>query len=206
MSMPYRMVTCTNCSLQEASLILHGYFVWRDNQNREASIDRELGICRDCCTVSPIECLPNRGAFEDADEAFLAGFWRKRSLKKKIYRSIWRESLIQQALDPASGFAVLRQVMALHRGPVCLACGSAHVSTMPIPYGHDTDSEEPVPTGTIHPGCGGELLVRGSGGERVAVMIYKNVYDIHGQFVDRAVSNSLRSRYRFGARIPQVFC
>lgn len=185
MSVPYRIVTCTDCNVQEDSLILNGYFVWRDNQNREASLDRELGICRDCCTVTPIERLPDRDEFDEAEEAFLAGFWRKRSLRRKIYRSFWRPSLIQKALDPASGFEVLRQVMALHRGPVCLACGSPDVSTMPIPYGHDTASEEPVPTGTIHPGCGGELLVRGSGGERVAVMIYKNVYDIHGQFVER---------------------
>ena len=35
MSVPYRIVTCTNCNLEEASLILNGYFVWRDSQNRE---------------------------------------------------------------------------------------------------------------------------------------------------------------------------
>ena len=185
MSVPYRIVTCTDCNLQEASLILNGYFVWRDSNGSEASFDRELGICRDCCTVTPIERLPDRDEFDEAEEAFLAGFWRKRSLRKKIYRRFWRKSLIQEALDPNSGFEVLRQVMALHRGPVCLACGSPDVSTMPIPYGHDTALEAPVPTGTIHPGCDGELLVRGSGRERVAVMIYKNVFDIHGQFVER---------------------
>ena len=56
---------------------------------------------------------------------------------------------------------------------------------MPIPYGHDTSSVETVQTGTIHPSCGGELLVRGSGGERIAVMMFKNVFDIHGQFAER---------------------
>ena len=166
-------------------MILYGYFVWRDDQNREASLDRELGICRDCRAVTPIECLPDRDEFNEAEEVFLAGYLRKSYLRKKIYRSFWKKSLIEEALDPASGFAVLRQVMALSRGQVCLACGSDDVSTIQIPYGHDTASVEPVQTGTVHPGCEGELLVHGSGEERVSVMMYKNVYDIHGQFVER---------------------
>jgi hypothetical protein len=120
---------------------LDGYFVWRDSQNRETRFNRELGICRDCCTVTPIERLPNRFEFNEAEEAFLAGFWRRRSFRKNNYRSFETNNLIEQALDPTSGFEVLRQVMALRRRPVCLACGSPDVSTMPIPYDHDTASE-----------------------------------------------------------------
>ena len=185
MSVPYRIVTCTNCNLEEASLILNGYFVWRDSQNRETSFDRELGICRDCCTVTPIECLPDRDEFNEAEEAFLASSWHKRSLRKKIHQSFWKTSLIEKALDLSSGYEVLREVMGLQRGPMCLACGSPDVSTIPIPYGHKTSSIELVPTGTIHPGCGGELMVSGSGDERIAVRMYKNVFDINGQFVER---------------------
>lgn len=185
MSVTYRNVTCTDCDLHQTSLVLYGGFVWRDAQNREWHFGRELGICRDCGGVTPIERLPDRDEFDEAEEAFLAGFWRKRSLRKKVYRSFWRKSLIQNALDPASGFEVLRAVMNLRRGPVCLECGCPDVSTMPIPYGHDSSSVEPFHTGTIHPGCGGELLVYGSGDERIAVGMYKNVFDIQGQFVER---------------------
>ena len=185
MSVPYRNVSCTGCDLQQTSLVLYGFFVWRGAQNREWYIDRELGICRDCCTVTPSERLPDRDEFNEAEEAFLAGFWRKRCLRKKVYRSIWNKSLIQKALDPASRYEVLQAVMNWQRGPVCLSCGSTAVSTMPIPYGHDTSSVDPVPTGTIHPGCGGELLDFGSGGERVAVQMFKNVFDIQGQFIER---------------------
>jgi hypothetical protein len=185
MSMPYRIISCSRCDLYETSLNMYGFFVWRDPQNREFHIDRELGICRDCRTVTPIERLPDHDEFDEAEEAFLSGFWRKRSLRKKIYRSFWKDSLIEKALDPESGYEVLRAVMALKRTPVCLVCGSSSVSTMPIPYGHNPSSEDPVPTGTIHPGCGGELIISGSGGERIAMSRYKNVYSLEGQLIDR---------------------
>ena len=185
MSMPYRIISCSRCDLYETSLKMYGFFVWRDPQSRECHIDRELGICRDCHTLPPIERLPDRDEFDEAEEAFLSGYWRKRSLRKKIYRSFWNDSLIQKALDPGSGYEVLRAVMALKRTPVCLVCGSSDVSKMPIPYGHDPSSAALVPTGTIHPGCGGELFICGSGGERIAVRQNKNVYDLEGQLIDR---------------------
>ena len=182
--MPYQEIACSSCGNGKWSVILWGQFVWRDNEQREFFIDRELGFCRDCEQIVAKEKLPSRDDYNEAKDAFHAGFLRRLFITSRLDRNPFQRSLVAEALDRRSGFEVLEAVMALGREPVCLQCGSDRVFAIPIP---ETDGRWDcswIPTGVKHPDCGGEFLVRGSGGNRVAVRLYKRSYDTRGRFLE----------------------
>lgn len=183
MSVPYRIVSCSACKLSQFSTILNGYFVWRDPEYREYDIDRELAVCRGCNGIVPKEKFPNQDLFQKAKEIYYASFFKRKFLAARTRQDDYGSSLINKAIRREERFEVLEAVMGLRRRPVCLSCGSANVSAIPIPDNHDVRSEKFHRTSMMHPGCGGELLVRGSGGERIAVHLYKRTYDIRGNLV-----------------------
>lgn len=194
MSVPYKVVSCSVCGYSQWNLILVGSFVWRDSTNREYSIDRELGYCRYCENIVAMERLPSLDEFDKARDAFHASYIRKKFIAARLDRDPLRQDLIADALDPSGGFEVLEAVMSLGRGPVCLRCGADQVEAIPIPASDFLDARNGVPTGFLHPGCGGEFFARGSGGNRIAPSIEKRVYDIFGQLIETIPAHRYRDR------------
>jgi hypothetical protein len=164
--------------------MLYGKFKWRNSVGHEYRFDRELGICRDCQKVVAIEKLPSKDDFENAKRIFHTGF-----MKKWVFATIIADNCRSDAANKAvrsdSGFDVLEEVMELRRGPVCLTCGSAHISAIPMPHIHNFRGIQRIPTGVLHPGCGGELSINSSGSTRFAFKLYENVYNTSGQLIER---------------------
>lgn len=180
MSVPYRIISCSGCELSQSSTILNGIFVWRDSNYRERDIDRELAVCRGCGDIVPKEKFPKQDLFQKAKEIYHSGALKRKWLGALRRQDDFTPSIIEDAISHDEGFEVLEAVMNLKRRPGCLFCGSADVSAISIPDNLDMLGEDVHRTSTLHPGCGGELLMRGSGGRRIAMRLYKRIYDIHG--------------------------
>jgi hypothetical protein len=123
-----------------------------------------------------MENLPDPAVFQEA---------------RKRQASFWRSRLKRFGKDGAGvlasgeGFAVLEEVMELGRLPVCLTCGQHDVEPILLPRGGSRDASIRQ-LGMVHPGCGGQLSVQGSGGPdgmRVAPRQVTHIFDIHGQFI-----------------------
>jgi hypothetical protein len=184
MSVTFKIITCASCGYGAFSTILNGRFKWRNSVGHEYWFDRELGICRDCQKVVAIEKLPSKDDFENAKRIFHAGFMKK-WVFGRIIADNCRSDAVKNAVRSDSNFDVLEEVMELRRGPVCVTCGSAHISAIPMPHIHNLQGVEPIPTGVLHPSCGGELFIQSSGGTRFTMKMYENVYNTSGQLIER---------------------
>ena len=172
MSVSYEIISCDTCDYQGTSLVAAGKFVWKSGQ-REHWIDRSLALCQSCQGVVAIEKFPDLAMFQDA---------------RKRRSSFWRRALGRFGEDAAGKlakeecFTVLEQVMELGRRPVCLTCGQHDVEPILLPKGGSRDASIRQ-LGMVHPGCGGQLTVQGSGGVRIALTRMTRIYDTEGQFV-----------------------
>lgn len=83
MSVPYRIISCSACGLNQFTNVLNEYFVWRDPEYREYNIDCELAICRGCNAIVPKEKFPNQDLFQKAKEIYYAGFLKLNGLQPK---------------------------------------------------------------------------------------------------------------------------
>lgn len=172
MSMPFQIISCVKCGCGAMSSILYGGFVWRDDQRREAAMSRELGYCLDCARIVAKEKLPTPDCLTEPSEPAAASFFERLLAKVKRDRT-----------SPRASLKVLEAVIKLGRKPVCLDCGSDQVISIPIPK-RDRNDDSLAPTGVMHPDCGGEFVVKGSGGTRFRFILVKRVYDINGRLIE----------------------
>jgi hypothetical protein len=175
MSVPFEIIECDRCEYVQTTLVTAGKFVWT-NGHDEYWFDRDLALCDDCEAVVAIERFPAKHIFEMAKQR-RASFWRR--LTKK-----YGDGEVGK-IAASESFTVLEAVMALRRAPVCLECGGTHIRPLVRPGGSDTANTTARSLHAVHPGCGGGLTIRGSGGERVAPLEITRVYDIYGRKVSQ---------------------
>ena len=171
MSVPFEIIECERCDYIQTTLVTAGKFVWTVG-TEEFWFDRELGVCVDCQAVVAMEKFPDPALLSAAQKR-RNGFWNKLT---KRYGNDEAGHLASYA-----GFSVVESVMSLGRKPVCLSCGGSHVQRLALPDDGESNNTAVCLLHITHPGCGGELTIRGSGGERVAPMEVTRIYDIHGQ-------------------------
>ena len=133
MSIPFSIVTCSDCDLRGSTLQLAGLFRWRDRTGRSCHMARTMGFCPDCDALVAMEILPTPGDLEDA---------RTRASEHRAYNaklaSPWGRLRNALATFPRRPVAiddpeVLDAVHRLRRKPACLRCGSSEVTALPWP-------------------------------------------------------------------------
>ena len=142
-------------------MALSGLFYYVD-QGSELKVDREIGRCCGCNSLTAIESFTNSTKLIQKHDK------QTQDLKAE-YRSIWRY-LIQsffrkQKIDNANSLAGIAKKLYLNNirkgTEKCLSCGSMKI----IPFGCDYSLEYDVilhtgtkDTGFKHPDCGGQII------------------------------------------------
>jgi hypothetical protein len=176
-SVPFEIIACEACGYRATSLVTAGKFVWTEG-GEEYAFGRDLAVCRACCQVVAMECLPDRAELAATPPAPVPVTPARTFLDRLL-----RRPTPQPEPDrPRQSFRVAERVLALARKPVCLSCGSPDV--IPIPRSRGGSRDETVrPLGLDHPGCGGALTIQGSGLTRIAPRAVARLFDIHGRQV-----------------------
>ena len=175
MSIPFLTFTCDCCDYHSSSFVTFGEFLW-NYDGQTFNFDRQLGLCQDCKEIVAMEKLPDPDVMDRAKEihSTYTGprlFW-------------FQEKDEAKCLASQEGFNVLERVMELQRAPVCLKCGGSDVQPLALP--EVPDGAKPTdmaltPLGVKHPGCGGQLQVKGSEGLRISLNPVTYYFGIDGK-------------------------
>ena len=173
MSGAFCVIFCDACTYRTHSLIAVGSYFWRSG-DREFRFRSGLGVCETCRGVVAIELFPSPELFEQARE-------RRRSWMRRHLIGFGRDQI--GTLASQDGFEVLEEVIALRREPVCLSCGQPAFVTIDRGKLHETSDKTERPLGIAHPGCSGNLRIRGSGLNRISMAEITRVFDPRGKMI-----------------------
>jgi hypothetical protein len=160
-----------------------------DEEGRRCWVSIEVGWCFECEKVRPLEVITPLSELEPpVPEIAAPEPVGPRSISDGI-RSWWsglfKDPTIQQHQDKLEQERVkaelLYRVAQLGRKPVCLTCGSENIHFFEKPDFETRGPRYDISLGLRHPGCGGELRQRDSGGMRMAPVEPKFLYDLNGQ-------------------------
>ena len=175
MSIPFLTFTCDSCDYHSSSFVTFGEFLW-NYDGQTFNFDRQLGLCKDCKEIVAMEKLPDADVMDRA---------------RKIHATyagpplfLFQEKDKAKYLASQEGFNVLERVMELRRPPVCLKCGGSDVQPLvlpEVPHGAKRTDMAQTPLGVKHPGCGGQLQVKDSGGLRLGLNPVAYYFGIDGQ-------------------------
>lgn len=171
MSIPFLIFSCSRCLYQQNSLNFFGRCLWVHN-GQMFQFERELGLCQNCEGIVVMEKFPHLNEVE-----------RARNLHPKLSGK-WINPINGDNVELMAcqkGFAVLEAVMAKQRCPVCLKCAQTQVQ--PLSLSQNSNLKGPLQTGFTHPACGGDIMVKGSGGLRVSVREKTFYFDINGRLI-----------------------
>lgn len=175
MSLPFLTFTCDSCDYQSSSFVTFGEFLW-NYDGQTFNFDRQLGLCHDCKEIVAMEKLP---------DAEVMGRARKIHSTHMGSRLSWFEEKDEaKRLASQEGFEVLERVMELNRPPVCLTCGKSDVQPLVLPEAPDGVKRTDMaltPLGVTHPGCGGQLQIKGSGELRISLNAVTYYFSIDGK-------------------------
>lgn len=187
MSMPYSVIYCDSCDYRCASHVLWGIFRYRFDDGHESYMERLLGWCTDCESVCPVEDLPH-SAVLDRQLAEV-----REQLGRLASNVVWgwaasvfsrkRKSEIHELREREADLTHVQQMLASRVAPPrCLRCAST--STAPLPLRVPGSKQYDYALGTPHPGCGGVLRVRDSGGTRLAIARRARIYSPEGELIN----------------------
>lgn len=159
MSMPIAKIYCDRCEFVIGTNVGWGKFSYTLSEGRHLSIDRGLGWCNDCESLTPIESfakptrlneeleqLDSRIASLQPKGIFSKLLWNQSQSKREVV------SLREQRTEIAERLAFLSRRMA---PPKCLECGSTAILEIQFP----PSDIRPAKVGWSHPNCGGELWI-----------------------------------------------
>lgn len=188
MSMTYYIFECTACHMTEYSYKSWGYFEYRIPEDLSSPVDRSMGVCRDCRTVVPLERLPSLDDVlrrkVSAEEALKRLSPHRFSPRRWIKLSQSDQKMRDYLVQDLKKISVIEKISMNGRLPVCLMCGSYDAYYLNIPSSCDRTRSDAWHTNGIHPGCGGRIAARGSGGMRIRLAHRViRTYDEEGQFL-----------------------
>ena len=170
MSMPSKVIYCDKCDHSTGDIVLFGDHFYLNSKGDDVLFCPKLGWCNSCTSLVPIENLTVSDVdFESLDkltfEAKEAEVELKASLFKRLFtRKWWLEDRLENLSKEVRLLAIKQKRQGREK---CLECGSGDIERMDL----DAQLEsEPWPasykgfasTGHLHPGCGGEFMVKGS--------------------------------------------
>jgi len=175
MSIPFLTFTCDSCDYYSSSFVTFGEFLW-NYDGQTFNFDRQLGLCQDCKEIVAMEKLP------DADVMDRARKLHATYTGPRLF--LFQEKDEAKYLASQEGFNVLERVMGLRRPPVCLKCGGSDVQPLvlpEVPNGAKGTDMARTPLVVKHPGCGGQLQAKGSGGLRISLAPVTYYFGVDGK-------------------------
>ncbi len=181
MSMPSIVLQCDKCDYAITDMVLWGHFSYQLDE-REISIDRQLGWCHQCEALKSIERFdPDkylariRECQEELSQLQSSPFtlFISKSQRQKV--SYYQEDIEKQAM----ALYIASKRMGTEK---CLECGSDNVEPFNGDYSLECGGElyqGEKHTGFHHPGCGGEFIATPNP-VRYNMALVHRVYDING--------------------------
>jgi len=185
--MPYGEIYCDRCDFQGTTTVLWGSFKYQFEDGTSAYIERKLGWCSDCNDIRPVEVLPEYDSVNDELEKYrrLLDAERSRGIIGSIHRKMSSRARyhFEHLQESERGMANLLRLAATRRSaPKCLHCSSEDVAEIDMPkYGSDPFDWS---LDFLHPGCGGNLRVKDSGGMRISIGNRTMLYSPEGIRLD----------------------
>lgn len=154
MSAPVYDFTCTACDFKGSYVSGTGRVVYQVPDGSMIDVPWTTAWCSRCGTIRRIQSAVSAAELEAECHRLESVPPRKRSFWDILFRRDDPTANLrrQQLREKQQLLAVLNGCDSLN---ACLRCGSADVQLMRWGEADET----PRPTGYLHPGCGGELLV-----------------------------------------------
>lgn len=194
MSFPVTEFTCSKCSFTGDNTVSWGKFAYELADGKLLPLERSIGWCYECDRLAGVETLDPRSPQDVIfGEPMPDSAERRAELKKVKARLLTRlgfgKAKIKNMTDCLESTLKFEENVALYNKNIvsrsepskCLRCSSANVIILRYP--HPIECAPPLPTGFIHPNCGGSILVAMSG-DRLAMMFDRvRVYECSGRFL-----------------------
>lgn len=162
MSMPFTQFSCDRCEFTADSTVLWGMFTYQLEDGQTMNVDRCLGWCHQCNTVTAIEDLSGEGARNQISEAEqeLASIINKSGIWNLLNRLFSSHARLQEINHwhekKADGERTLAFLAHRSDPPRCLFCSSTAVAK--LPQARNVDRDNQLAIGFTHPECGGQLF------------------------------------------------
>lgn len=186
MSVEPTVFTCDKCDFKASSTVVWGRFYYQVEDERLIFLNRRLGWCLSCKTLSPVEDLSIEKVTHDEIrecEAELSDFENRGFLRKHLAGSKKKERIayVRQRLEENLRLVEIPRSRKLP--PRCLICSGNQIVSHKFSTSIDGDpSGKPFPTGFVHPDCGGNI-VASSAGIRLMMRIKSRAYTTEGIFI-----------------------
>ncbi len=163
--------SCDRCDFKASNLVVWGRFYYQNFDGNLIPLKRNLGWCSSCKTLSAVENLSiDKTIYDKINEyeaelnklknpvffiKHLMGSKKKEEIKDRI---AYAQQFIKEEIELVN---ILR---SRKTPPRCLRCSSSDVIQYKFPSaGFDESPNKLFPTGFIHPGCGGNIIMSNSG-------------------------------------------
>jgi hypothetical protein len=167
-SVPYTVIKCSRCTTRWSSGVLFGGFTYILRRGRTLTVDRMLGWCQQCRSLTAVERLPLLVDLDDI-RASLKDLSARQRVSRPTERPMLQYEIDRLKQKLSEQRSVTRFLKTRKSPPRCLNCSSINV--------------EPVAPGFRHPGCGGVLDLQPSR-DRVSFILEERYYSVEGRRVD----------------------
>ncbi len=184
MSLAVTTFYCTKCDFQSGDVLAWGIKEYVLGNGVRIDVPRALGLCEKCNHLCAAETL-NKDFFKNEYaratqemHAFLSTGRSQQQVKQ------WESDYVKQANNVADWQDLLRLLDDRKSASRCLKCGGHHLLAPLIKFKEEWD-DMPKYTGSIHPGCGGEIWMKeAEGGLRIALKPTVSRYTPEGEFIE----------------------
>lgn len=200
--MPFLVFRCNQCDFKGNDMVTWGPFSYLSGF-KFIPLERQLGWCPDCAKFVPVEILPTseslisgaaqveslrnaveaRRKYEIPNRSWFKGLFKHTEMSHEFIMLKCDLHVCKQTLKQAKARAAA--LSGRSAKPKCLECGSinAYALTMTMQAAGDERNPAPaIPSGVLHPGCGGEFQVAHSDFWVNCVLPHR-IYDTQGRFL-----------------------
>jgi hypothetical protein len=199
MSLPVTVFYCTECDFESGNLGVLGIKEYVLTNGVRIHVPWTLGLCGECNSICAAETL-NKDFFKNEYSRAkqerhalplrpvrywwqLHRFLTNGRWQQEVQR--WESDYVKQANKLADWQDLLRLLDDRKSAPRCLKCGGHHLLA-PLIRIRSANREMPKYTGSIHPGCGGEIWMKeAEGGLRIALRQTVSRYTPEGEFIEK---------------------
>lgn len=186
MSVEPTVFTCDKCDFKASSKIVWGRFYYQAAADRLIPLNRSLGWCSSCKTLTPVEDLSIRKVTYDEIreyEAELFDFESRGFLKKRLVGSKKKERIAYVRRCLEENLKLVDILRSRQSPPRCLICSDTQVILHKfLTIADDDNSGKPRLTGFVHPDCGGNIIASNAG-ISLMVQMKSRAYTTEGIFI-----------------------
>ena len=195
MSVEIGQIKCDRCDFKASTSVIWGRYAYELPDGIRINLNRRYGWCCDCKTIAPVEDLRYLDFSKDTGGTLSESLLEYESEIKRLGKGIigrlgfnkgrikYIEEKIKVVRDRHREITANNNLVKSRIGkPRCLKCSGRKISYLDLPEKEEC-TQQFIPTGFIHPGCNGQIMI-GYFGFRIAMSFNEiHIYDSEGVYL-----------------------